>query len=59
MPRSVMMYPRSLPRGDSEGSFLRVQLNVEPQEVVAPLRLYNDVVNLDLQVAPYLLFEIE
>jgi hypothetical protein len=55
---------------DFNGAFLRVQLNVEPpkvvegffqvrNEVVALFRLYDDVVDIDLLVAPYLPFEAE
>jgi hypothetical protein len=60
--------PQVVTPGDSEGAFLRVQLNVESSEVaegffqvgdeaIALSRLCHDVVNINLEVAPYLLFE--
>jgi hypothetical protein len=60
--------PQELPLGDTEGAFFRVQLNVESPKVVegffqikdetAPLSgFYHDVIEVDLEVTPYLLFE--
>jgi hypothetical protein len=62
--------PDKLSSGDSKGAFLHVQLNVELSEVVesffwvdneaaALSRFYDDVVDIDLQVAPYWTFEVE
>jgi hypothetical protein len=70
IPCSVMMYARSLPWGGSEGACLQVQLDVELPKVVKGflqvgdeattlLRPHDDVVDIDLQVAPYLPFEVE
>jgi hypothetical protein len=62
--------PQELALGDFEATFLRVQLNVESPKVVEGffqvgdeattlLRLHDDVVDINLQVAPYLPFEAE
>jgi hypothetical protein len=67
--RSVMIYPRSFPGGGgSEGAFFQVQFNVAPSEVVegflqvrheaaALSGFYHNVIDINLEVAPYLLFE--
>jgi hypothetical protein len=60
--------PQELPLGDSESVFFWVQLNIEPREVVerllqvideatAFLGFNQDVVDVNLKVGPYLLFE--
>jgi hypothetical protein len=60
--------PQELSLGDSEGAFFRVQLNVEMlevvegffqirDEIVALLKLDHNVVDVNLKVTPYLLFE--
>jgi hypothetical protein len=60
--------PQELPPGDFEGAFFWVQLNVESLEVVegfiqvgeeveALWRIYHNVVDINLKVAPYFLFE--
>jgi hypothetical protein len=62
--------PQELAPGDSESVFLWVQLNVElpevvegflqvSDEVVALSRFHDDIVDIDLQVAPYLSLEVE
>jgi hypothetical protein len=62
--------PQELTLGDSEGACLWVQLDVELPEVVKGflrvgdeattlLRPHDDVVDIDLQVATYLPFEVE
>jgi hypothetical protein len=62
--------PQELALGDSEGAFFWVQLDAESLEVVegflqvgnevaALSRLRDDVIDVDVQVAPYLLFEAE
>jgi hypothetical protein len=65
MPHSVMMYPRSFPWGHRRCSFW-VQLNVELLEVIegffqigdeaaALSGFYHNVIDVDLEVTPYLL----
>jgi hypothetical protein len=49
--------PRKLAPGDSKGAFLRVQPNVEPSKAVTLSRICNDVIDIDLKVAPSLLCE--
>jgi hypothetical protein len=62
--------PQEFALRDFNGAFLQVQLNLElpkvvegffqvGNEAVALLRLYDDVVDIDLLVAPYLPFEAE
>jgi hypothetical protein len=62
--------PQELTPGDPEGALIRVQLDVEAPEAVegffqvgdettALLGLHDDVINVDLQVAPHLPFEAE
>jgi hypothetical protein len=62
--------PQDLTLGDSEAALLEVQLNVEPPEVVegsfqvsneatALLKLHDNVIDIDLQVVPYLPPEVE
>jgi hypothetical protein len=62
--------PQELTPGNPKGALLCVQLNVEPPEVVegffwvsdeaaALLRFHDDVVDIDLQVVPYLPLEVE
>jgi hypothetical protein len=67
MLHSVMMYPGTSP-GDSQGAFFWVQLDVESPEVAEGFfqigdeaatlfGLYHNVIDVNLMVIPYLLFE--
>jgi hypothetical protein len=56
--------PQELTPGDPEVALLQVQLNVEgflqvDDEAAALLGCHNDVISIDLQVAPYLPLEAE
>jgi hypothetical protein len=54
MSRSVMTYPRSLPWGTLKGALFWVS-----NEVVTLSGFHDDVVDIDLQVAPYLPIKTE
>jgi hypothetical protein len=70
MPCLVMMYPWSLPQGTPKVHFFRVQLDVEaPEDFEGFFQVsyegatlsgfHEDVIDVDIQIAPYLPFETE